>query len=104
MILPTSWPGSPTREEHVTSAEAAGFDLLCLSSDLEVSKKNVHEAAVAVWKPTRFTGNADTIRSPNELHGLFIDPHQPDGIDEGQNLAVEATSSDLRHRQTTAEL
>lgn len=34
-------------------------------------------------KPTRFTGDADAIGSSDELHGLLINPHQSDGVDEG---------------------
>lgn len=44
---------------------------------------------------TWFTGNADAIGPPDELHGLFIDSHQFDGVDVGQDLAVEATRSNL---------
>lgn len=50
-------------------------------------------------KPTRFAGDADAIRSPNELHGLFINPHQSDGVDEGNNLTVEAARSDLKTKE-----
>lgn len=34
-------------------------------------------------KRTRFTRYADAIWSSNELHGLLINSHQSDGIDEG---------------------
>lgn len=46
-------------------------------------------------KPTRFTGNADSIRSSDKLHGLFVDPHQSDGVDGRQNLTIEATCANL---------
>lgn len=55
-------------------------------------------------KLTRFTGNADAIGSPDELHCFFVHPHQSDGIDEGQNLTVEATRANLvqNQRQTSS--
>lgn len=46
-------------------------------------------------KPTGFAGDADAVRSPDELHGLLVHPHQSDGVDEGEDLAVEATRSNL---------
>lgn len=45
---------------------------------------------------TWLTGNADAVRSPDQLHGILIDPNQPDGVHEGQDAAVEATGPHLQ--------
>lgn len=60
---------------------------------------------------TWFTGDADAIGPSDELHGLFINSHQSDGVDVGKDLAVEATRPNLpgrrneqrRWRRTSAE-
>lgn len=51
---------------------------------------------------TWFTGDADAVGPSDELHGLFINSHQSDGVDVGKDLAVEATRPNLpgrRHQQ-----
>lgn len=48
---------------------------------------------------TWFTGDADAVGPSDELHGLFINSHQSDGVDVGEDLAVEATRPDLPRRR-----
>lgn len=58
--------------EHVCFLSASFY--LCVAQYVCVCMYSKH---------TRFTGNADAIRSSNELHRLLINPHQSDGVDEG---------------------
>lgn len=45
---------------------------------------------------TRLTRDADTIRSADQLHGVFIHPYEPDGVNARENAAVEATGTYLK--------
>lgn len=44
---------------------------------------------------TWFAADADTIRPPDQLHGVFIHFHQANGVHPWQDPAVEATGPDL---------
>ena len=44
---------------------------------------------------TGLAGDADSVRTSGELHGLFIHLHQSDGVDVGQDPAVEAARARL---------
>lgn len=51
---------------------------------------------------TWFAADTDTIRPPDQLHGVFIHPHQTDGVHIWQDPAVEATRPHLEQKELRA--
>lgn len=44
---------------------------------------------------TRATRHTETTAVPHKFHGVFINPHQTDGVHIGENTTVESTGSHL---------